>query len=387
MGRGWASLLAAILVLGIGAGVGAVLLGVGSDPDDTKPRTAAGPAEDAMLVGFMDDVSFRWSPQRAQMLDRARATGARLVRALVRWNVVAPERPKPGAPLPFEEPLLYELDELVANTGKRGMSVLLTIVGTPAWANGGQAPNVAPTDPEDLRTFSEALAARYPTVRYYSIWNEPNIELFLSPQFDESGASVSPRTYAEMFRAGYEGIKAANPDALVAIGGTSSHGKDEPSPASDIQDRHSPGRFAELLAAADPDLEFDAWAHHPYPVQTGTPPDGLSQWPNVTLPSLDRFGTALDGFFGREDIPLWITEFGYEVAPAEPKGVPESVHARYAKESLELAAASPRVDVFVWFAFADDEANEWQSGLLDESGQTREAYAAFTAAVRAHTGR
>ena len=94
------------------------------------------------------------------------------------------------------------------------MKVMFTIVGTPPWANGGQAPNVAPTDPEDLRTFSQALAERYPTVRHYSIWNEPNIELFLSPQFDESGASVSPRTYATMYRAAYEGIKAANPDAL-----------------------------------------------------------------------------------------------------------------------------------------------------------------------------
>ena len=210
---------------------------------------------------------------------------------------------------------------------------------------------------------------------------ETNIELFLAPQFDEHGRSVAPLTYAAMFRAAYDGIKAANPNALVALGETSSHGRDKPS-AGFMQDRHSPARFAELLAKEDPPLEFDAWAHHPYPVQTGTRPDALAHWPNVTLPTLERFGQALDGWFGREDIPIWITEVGYEVAPAEPKGVPEDVHADYAAQSLEIAAGVPRVELFVWFAFADSDANEWESGLLDDTGAERPAYESFAAAVR-----
>jgi Cellulase (glycosyl hydrolase family 5) len=384
MAKAGAALLAVILVAAAGIAV-AFALGVGGDVPGTgdgeaNERTPA--RSDPLLVGFMDDVSFRWDPDRAQKLDRARATGAELVRALVRWNVVAPERPGPDA-LAFHEPLLYELDELVANTDARGMSVMLTIVGTPDWANGGLGQNHAPTDLEDLRVFAQALAERYPTVRHYSVWNEPNIELFLAPQFDEEGRSVAPQTYAAMYRAAQEGIEAANPDALVAIGETSSHGKDEPSKGF-MQDRHSPARFAELLAQADPELEFHAWAHHPYPVQTGTRPDGLARWPNVTLPTLDRFGQSLDTWFGREDVPIWITELGYEVAPAEPKGVPADTHAEYAAQSLALAATVPRVEMFVWFAFADSEANTWESGLLDETGAERPAFAAFTAAVREH---
>jgi hypothetical protein len=372
-------LLAVVLAMAAGAAGVAFALGVGGDRD-TGGGDGASARSSPLLVGFMDDVSFRWDPARANKLDRARATGARLVRALVRWNVVAPERPAPGA-LPFEEPLLHELDELVANASARRMQVMLTILGTPAWANGGQGPNHAPTDLDTLHDFAEALAARYPTVRHYSLWNEPNIELFLAPQFDEQGRSVAPRTYAAMFRAAYDGIKAASPNALVALGETSSHGRDKPSTGF-MQDRHSPARFAELLAKADPDLPFDAWAHHPYPVRTGTRPDALAHWPNVTLPTLERFGQALDGWFGREDIPIWITEVGYEVAPAEPKGVSEDVHAEYAAQSLEIAAGVPRVELFVWFAFADSEANEWESGLLDETGAERPAYASFAAAVR-----
>ena len=333
-----------------------------------------------MLIGFMDDASFRWRPSRARMLDRAQATGARLVRALVRWDVAAPNRPAPGR-RPYVAPRLHELDELVANAEARDMEVLFTIWGTPAWANGGQGPNRAPTDLDALREFAKGLAERYPSVRHYSIWNEPNTNLFLAPQFDAQGRSVAPHTYAALYRAAYEGIKEANPDALVAIGETGSHGRDAPS-LGPGQDRHSPARFAQLLA--EEDLEFDAWAHHPYPIAPGVPPDGAAHWPNVTLPSLSRFARALETWFGRDDIPLWITEFGYEVAPAEPFGVSQEVQAERAVRALQLAAAEPSVEMFVWFTFADSEHNTWQSGLLDATGKERPAYQRFAAAVRAY---
>ena len=332
-----------------------------------------------MVVGFMDDASFRWRPSRAKMLARAQATGARLVRALVRWDVAAPKRPAPGR-RPFIVPRMYELDELVARAEARDMEVLLTIWGTPAWANGGYGPNRAPTDLDALRDFAEGLAERYPSVERYSIWNEPNTNLFLSPQFDARGRSVAPRTYAALYRAAYEGIKEANSDALVAIGETGSHGRDAPS-LGPGQDRHSPARFAELLAGED--LEFDAWAHHPYPIAPGVPPDGAGNWPNVMLPSLGRFARALETWFGRDEIPLWITEFGYEVAPAEPFGVSQDAQAERAERAIALAAAEPSVEMFVWFTFADSEHNTWQSGLLDGSGKKRPAYERFAAAVRA----
>ena len=72
---------------------------------------------------------------------------------------------------------------------------MITIWGTPRWANGGNGPNVAPSRPADLTAFSRAIADRYsgrhagyPYVGRYSIWNEPNLEIFLAPQFDRNGA-------------------------------------------------------------------------------------------------------------------------------------------------------------------------------------------------------
>jgi polysaccharide biosynthesis protein PslG len=332
-----------------------------------------------MLVGFLDDSSFRWHPERAAMLDRAQGVGARVIRAFIRWHLAAPERPQPGAP-PFDEPRLWELDELVAGANARGMEVMFTIWGTPPWANDGQAPNRAPTDLDALRDFAHGLAARYPSVRRYAIWNEPNTALFLSPQFDEEGNSVAPQAYAALYRAAHEGIKAASPGALVAIGETSSHGRDAPSPGT-AQDSHSPVRFARLLAEISPRLEFDAWAHHPYPVDPASPPERGSRWPAVTMTSLERFAETLDELFGRDGIPLWLSEFAYETSPAEARGVSHELQAAYAERALKLAAANPRVELFVWFTFRDHESNARQSGLIDAGGEERPSYRRFASAV------
>jgi hypothetical protein len=281
--------------------------------------------------------------------------------------------------------MLYEIDELVANASARHLEVLFSIWGTPGWANGGQGPNHAPTNPDDLRRFAAGLAARYPTVRRYAVWNEPNRELFLAPQFDEQGRSLAPSLYARLYRAAHAGLKEANPEALVAIGETSSHGRDAPSRGR-LQDSHSPARFARLLSEQRPRLEFDAWGHHPYPVRGHLPPDHLARWPAVTLMSLERFGHQLDAWFDRSDTPIWVTEYAYETSPPEPRGVSAGLQAEFATRALELAAAVERVRLFVWFTFRDDLTNAWQSGLLDERGRPRPAYDGFAAAVGRLTG-
>ena len=83
------------------------------------------------------------------------------MRSIVDWSVAAPRRPRHAADPFAPEYRLDDVDELVRNAEQRGIEVLLTIWGTPRWANGGARPNVAPSDPRDLRDFAHALAARY----------------------------------------------------------------------------------------------------------------------------------------------------------------------------------------------------------------------------------
>ena len=359
---------------------------------DEPPRLPETEMPGRLLVGFQDEPTLRWGDDRMAMLDRARKAGAALVRTTVIWAEAAPRRPKDPA-TPFDPAYeLDDLDELARNAQARGMELLITIWGTPAWANGGGEPNVAPRDAADLASFAQALADRYsgrhpgyPAVRLFSAWNEPNLELFLAPQFDAQGGPVAPAAYARLARAVVEGVRRADSAALVAIGETSARGRDTPAKGR-AQESHSPGQFARLVALADPDLPFDAWAHHPYPTRPSHPPSQPVRWPGVGLTSIERFGQELDRWFGRDRVPLWLTEYGHETRPAEPLGVSVAEQARFAHEAISMAAGNPRVRMLVWFVLRDSDENPWQSGLLDFDGRLKPAWYRFSGAAQVVDG-
>ncbi len=341
-----------------------------------------------LYVGFLDDQAFRWEPNRLANLDRARRQGATVVRTIVDWSVAARDEPRNPADPFAPEYRLSDVDELARNAERRGIEVLLTIWGTPGWANGGRRPNVAPTDPGALRDFAHALAARYsgrhpgyPFVRFYTVWNEPNAEQFLSPQFGPDGRPVAPRTYAGLVAAAYVGIKSGSPEALVAAGETAARGRDRP--AARVQDSESPAHFARLVAAAAPELPFDAWAHHPYPRSDLAHPDAPQRWPAVGLTSLGRFDASLARWFHRPLPPLWVTEFAYRTSPEIRGAAPYSLQALYLARTLALARAQPRVAMLVWFVFRDAPGQPWQSGLVDHRGRAKPALARFAASVPA----
>jgi hypothetical protein len=346
-----------------------------------------GGAADRMWIGFHDDPSFRWEPDRTSMLDRARATNATIFRAVVTWAQVAPRRPA-NATNPFDPVYrLDDVDQLIRDAQARGMEVLLTIWGTPRWANGNKGPAYMPRNLNDLRNFARALAARYsgrypdrPFVRFWSVWNESNLQLFLAPQFDSRGRSVAPRNYARLYAAAYSGIKAGNSRALVGVGETSSAGRDRP--LAGKSGTHSPGRFAQLVAKANPRLKFDAWAHHPYPVPVRMKPTQKVRWPNVSLASLPQFEKSLDTWFRRKGIPIWITEYGHETRPGEPAGVTEAQQASYIRQAISIARRDPRIQMFIWFVFQDTRTSLWQSGLYRLNGAAKPGRAAFAAAAR-----
>jgi len=336
----------------------------------------AATAADRMWMGFHDDPVFRWNDGRTDELDRAVAEHATIIRTLVTWANVAPT--KPDRPTdPFDPAYkLDDVDELVRNAQQRGMEVLITLWGTPKWANGGKTPNYLPTRTTDFRQFAQAIAARYsgryagyPFVRFFGIWNESNLGQFLSPQFSSAGKIVGPAAYARLAAAAYAGIKAGNRRALVAIGETSSHGRDKPLTGN--SDTISPGMFAQLVAKANPRLRFDAYAHHPYPYPVFQKPGQRVKWPNVSLTSLPRFEKSLDSWFHRRNIPIWITEYGHETKPGEPLGVTERQQAAYLPQAVALARKDPRVQMFIWFVFRDSSGSTWQSGLYRQSGAAK----------------
>ena len=347
-------------------------------------------AQSAMPIGFYDDPSFRWSPQAAANLLAASSAHASVVHALVNWAAAAPTRP--ANPLNGNDPAyrLSDLDALVQSAEKHDLQVLVTITGTPSWANGGQTPNHPPSNLNDLTEFAQMLASRYDgkhaglgVVTRFSIWNEPNLGLFLTPQY-EGSTIVSPSIYAKLFMAGYKGIKAGDPNAVVAAGETSNRGRSTPT-GDPGTDSVAPGLFAEDVAKVAPTLPFVAWATHPYPSNFVFGPTQKVAFPNVAFSTMTEFGQSLQTWFHRF-VPIWITEYAEETKPEVAYGVSYAQQASDARKALQLAAANPYVQMFIWFILRDSTSQTWFSGLEQASGQKRPSFATFSAAAASIVG-
>jgi len=359
----------------------------------TGAAATSASAADHMWMGFQDDPALRWRHGRTATFDRVQQFNVSVVRTTVYWSRTAPRRPARAAN-PFDRAYRFsDLDEFVRNAATRGIAVMLTIWGTPGWANGGKGENVAPTRSSDLTDFARAVANRYngkhrglPAVQFYGIWNEPNLGLFLTPQYNKKGKPVSPSIYARLYRAAYAGIRAGNPEALVGIGETAPRGRRAPLGAAGKQETLAPQTFARLLARVRPRVRFDAWSHHPY----STLGAGLRQrmhYPNANLPLIPSFEDHLNEWFRRKSTPIWITEYGFQTRPGERNGVAPAKQAAYLRTAVSMARKMPYVQMFVWFVFRDDPSSTWQSGVLYQNGLEKPAANVFPALARLVDGR
>ena len=348
---------------------------------------ATAQAAQQMPLGFFDDISFRFAPDHQANLASAAATGASVIHTTANWAAIAPT--KPANPSNPNDPAyrLTDLNELVANASRYGLRVMINVTGSPKWANGGHTPNYMPKNVADFGKFVRMLATLYDgrnpgkgSVALWSIWNEPNLQQFLYPQF-RGNTIVSVSNYAKLLKSGYAAIKAANPKALVAAGETSAQGRDKP--LKGASETVAPATFAKLLAKQH--VKFDAWAHHPYPTAKNAKPLETVRYPNVTLSQLPRFEKDMKTWY-HHAVPVWITEYGHETKPGDPHGVSLATQSAYAKQALTVARRDPNVQMFIWFTFRDSAGNPWQSGLENPSGSHKPSYAAFSSLARAIDG-
>src|SRR5215212_5120690 len=173
--------------------------------------------DDATLLG--DDVG-----KREQTLDEMQALGVDTVRALVLWNRIAPDAlssTKPsfdaGDPDAYPAGNWARVDALVQGAQARGMQMLLTPTGPgPGWASecSGDyaARRICKPSPQEYGAFVTAIARRYPSVRRWSVWNEPNQGGWLTPQYEitSKGATPSaPHRYRKLVQAATAGLTTA----------------------------------------------------------------------------------------------------------------------------------------------------------------------------------
>jgi hypothetical protein len=246
-------------------------------------------------------------------------------------------------------------DRLLRALRARGLKPVVTIWGTPSWANGGKGPNVAPRRPNDFQRFVEAAAERYPYVTQWIMWNEPNKAQWLKP--------ASPRTYvAKILNPGYRAVKSTIRRAKVAGGVTGPRGG---------RGGMSPVDFIAGMRRAR--AKLDAYAHHPYPVFPGdTPFVGGCKCPVLTMARLERLLRVVGAAFPRARI--WLTEYAYQTNPPDRFGVSLNLQAKYVGEAARRVYTAPKVDMLIHYLYRDEpDIARWQSGLETVSGKPKPA--------------
>ncbi|MGH3065465.1 MAG: hypothetical protein ACRDOF_04105 [Gaiellaceae bacterium] len=313
---------------------------------------SAGPASAASGVrfGIQDDAWLQYGPgtlaTRAATLDRL---GYDVVRVTVNWHEVERARGNYS---------WRRTDAVLSALRRRGLDPVVTLWGTPRWANEDEAPNRPPIEAADFAEFARAAAARYRFVRQWVIWNEPNQRRWLDP--------VSPGVYvSRLLNPAYRSIKSVAPSAKVAGGVTAPRGN---------RGGMSPVNFVRLMDRAGALL--DAYAHHPYPANPGeTPYEGACRGcKNITMASLEVLVREVGRAFPRARI--WLTEYGYQTTP-DPYGVSPTLQANYIAQAARRVYALPKVDMLIHYLYRDEpDLARWQSGLETVEGRAKPAMGA-----------
>jgi hypothetical protein len=310
-----------------------------------------------------------WLPQTQgyAYLRRARYIGIDWVREGFNWTSIEPAR---GS---FS---WGRTDALMTNAARLGIRVLAVVTYAPSWASGhsggGKYP---PRNAVDYARFVNTVANRYgrngvfwrshprlvPTpITAIELWNEPWLASFWGPAPD-------PAAYARLVRSAATAVKATRPGMRLLASG------DVPEESAGV----GKDWFVSALQA-DPELWrsdlVDAWSVHLYCHELS--PTNSTATPRARF---DRLLLTRDlAHQALADKPIWVTEFGWQTAPAPADAVSEELQAQYVREALvrlttEWQSLVARSFVYTWTAPSLGDAYN----LVRPDGSARPAWDAI----------
>jgi hypothetical protein len=252
------------------------------------------------------------------------------------------------------------------NLRKHGISALLCLCySNPHYAHG------TAEEAEGYGKYAEFVAKA--TKGYgdvYEIWNEPN-----------GFAKLSPQEYPAILKAGYEGVKKANPEALViGMGGPSAGGWG--------------GHYIPTVLKLGGQAWMDSFSIHPYcsphTAEAGYPSKG-GPAPRSSLdyvhPNTCRLAEKIRESKGLDKAPgVWVTEIGWPSQQTDPQA-----QAQQIARNFIYSAARPN-DIARTFLYdmvcdgTDPNNREHTFGLVLNDYTPRPSYVAAATATRAVDG-
>jgi hypothetical protein len=257
-------------------------------------------------------------------------------------------------------------DSSIEELRAAGIEPLLTVYGSPSWANGVpestpqhylHVPARGPTLDAWLKDYSDFLAAaveRYHEfVRRWEIWNEPNLAPAWRPRPD-------PAAYRQVYEKLRQTVLSVDPNAEVAVGGVGS--LTVPPVAPGI-----PG-LEFLHALIDQGAHIDNVAIHPYTTDEHSPSVHTPGEKNFDDIGLVHDQLAAEGVRAA----IWVTEWGWSSAAIGPE-----LQAQYVSRSLTMLEHRFSFVRVATYFLDRDLPPEFFQGLLEEDLDPKPAAAAF----------
>src|SRR5579864_779557 len=338
------------LAVGLTATLSAVLISVPASSGSAPARAGRTPAL-KMIWGPVD------LPNGQPAFPTYHRLGVQVFQIDLTWSDVAPTRPaNPTSPSDPAYQWPAELDQAVQQSARYGIRLCLLVKGTPGWANGGLDPAWAPTHASDFANFLIAASRRYPSVRYWMIWGEPNRDDFSDFRPMPANSPVGPRRYALLLQAAYGALKSVSRSNIVIGGDTWSFGLVEP--ADFI-------RWMRLPNGKPPSLDY--YGHNPFG----------RRFPQLAQPyypggrDIDDIGTLetqLTRTYGHQ-VPLWLSEFTISSDHATIAfnfSVSRREQARWLTAAFKLVNSVSYVAGLGWFELLDQPpgSESLTNGLL-----------------------
>jgi hypothetical protein len=372
---------------------------------------------------FQDDATLLYSSAetREASLDELDALGVDTIRALVVWSRVAPDHTSPTKPAGFDatDPNAYpqgawdRWDALVQSAQARGIQVLLTPTGPiPGWASDCRGTydqrRICRPNPTEFGNFVTAVAKRYPSVKRWSIWNEPNLGSWLTPQYSVGSKGAlpeAPHRYRSLVQSATSALRSnGHSSDQILLGETAPIGKT----SGDLSTRSvqpvvfwrelfcldskgkalsGSNRTARGCPASYAKLRVNGAAHHPYTRAAGGKPTSTIASNDITLVKIDRLSLWLDRGAKAKRIPsglpIYITEYGFQTNPPdEQSGVSLTAQALYIAQSDYLAWGNSRIRSVAQYELFDEPAlDTFQTGLRFVDGRAKPGLDAYRTPV------
>lgn len=356
---------------------------------------------------------------------KTRQVGARFVRIPITWSRVAcgntsrrclqTDRPDDAtdpadSAYAWTRGTWYDYETELAQAKAQGLVPVLTVFDAPAYAEcDGEGKRSEGTNvlvcpdgprkesetwrpsPEDFADFMVAVSRKWPWVRHFEVWNEPNFAAYLQP----ARRAETIDRYREFVNLAYERLNPPGTSRaehkFVIAGGTSANPRTRGVRAS------GPREFLRKLVQEP--VRFDAYSTHPY---TPGGPTTAGHNGAVWLGNLDDLRRILVRAKADKMVKsteLWVTEFSWDSAPPDCK---RNIYTRDGQQYIERAVPMPLltrwiseaayslwrqgVSALIWHQLKDHPMSEspYQAGLFFWGGadaigrQKRGAVRSFT---------